>query len=130
MPGLVIKKHIQHLIDAIKNSEYKMATDDLETVERLLTDCSGYVDRVIAMEAAISLARFRMEPEDYREHVMSLDKQRKYAHDAIIVGIRLLNRLCKLYKVEKIYTGDEESRLAVADFAIQLVNEYFEDRKK
>lgn len=37
--------------------------------------------------------------------------------------------MCKLYEAEKVYKDDEESRLAVADFAIKLVNKYFEDGK-
>lgn len=68
------------------------------------------------------------EPEEYREHLVNLDKSRKIAHDSLIVSTRLLNKLCRLYDIEPIYKGSD-SRIEVAEFAKQVVDEFFAERK-
>lgn len=122
-----VKEKITVLINAIQGSQEPYKDHDLEAVEGLITDCGNYIDRVMAMEAAIASARFRLEPQDFQELVTRLDRGRKYAHDSLIASIRLVNRLCGVYGVDIVYTGPDE-RIPMADFAMEVVKEYFEGK--
>jgi hypothetical protein len=126
--GISIKLKIKKLIDAINASQEKFKADDLLAVEDFINDCGRYIERVNAMEAALQVARLRMEPEDYRQLIMDLDRSRKLTHDALIASVRLVNRLCGVYGVEKIYTGPDE-RIPIAEFAKEVTDEYFKERK-
>jgi hypothetical protein len=103
--------------------------EDSRLIEDIIADCGRYIERVNAMEGAITAARFRMEPEDYRAYIVELDRQRKIQHDSLIVSVRVLNRLCNLYNVPRIYQGDVQSRIEIAEFARNVVNELFDTRK-
>jgi hypothetical protein len=124
-----IKKKFEKLISAIsgaKETTYKK--DDLQSVEDLILDCGRYIEKVNHMESAITVARFRMEPDEYREYVMNLDRSRKYAHDALVASVRVLDRLCRAYQVDPLYAGPDE-RIPVSEFAMDVVKEMFEGRK-
>ena len=122
------KARILTLIEAINKSHEKYKDDDLQAVEEFINDCGRYVEKVTAMEAAISAARFRLEPEDYRQLIMELDRSRKLAHDALIASVRLVNRLCGVYGVQKVYDGPDE-RIPIAEFAMEVTNEFFKERR-
>lgn len=123
-----IKERITMLTNAINKETDTHRDSDLETVEDFINDCGAYVDKVTAMESALAIARFRMEPEDYRELIIRLDRNRKYAHDALIASVRVINRLCKNYGVSQVYTGPDE-RIPIADFALEVTAEYFKERR-
>gem|GEM_PF-1845773 len=121
----MIKKGINKIIEKM---EKKSSKEDIEIVQGFIQDCSRYVDTVINMENAIAVSRFIMEADEYRKHLVSLDKNRKIAHDSLILSTRLLNKLCRLYDIEPIYNGSD-SRIEVAEFAKQVVDEFFAERK-
>ena len=109
----------------------KLANDeDKEIIESTINDCGEYIEAVNRMENAINLARFRMEGEEYREHISTLDKRRRAIHNAVIVGVRVINRLCRIYNQELIYKGDDDDRIAIAEFAKAIVDEHFAERKR
>ncbi len=109
----------------ISMNENELASD----IEDIIDSCGKYIDAVNSMEAAITCARFRLEPEAYREYIVRLDVNRRRLHEGVIVSIKILNRLCKMAEIEPIYTGDLESRIEIAEFAMQTVNEMFNTRK-
>jgi len=121
----LVKKAINRLIEEM---EKKSAKEDIEIVQSFVQDCSKYVDAVVNMENAITVSRFILEPDAYREHLVNLDKSRKIAHDSLIVSVKLVNKLCRLYDVDPIYKGSD-SRIEVAEFAKQVVDEFFAERK-
>ncbi|MCL5272773.1 MAG: DUF3232 domain-containing protein [Gammaproteobacteria bacterium] len=123
-----VKQKILELISAINAAENEFKKDDIEAVENAIYDAAKYIDRVIAMESAMVSARFRMEPDEYREFILNLDRGRKIAHDALIASIRLVNRLCGIYGIEKIYAGPME-RIAIAEFGKEIVDSFFAERK-
>ena len=57
-----------------------------------------------------------------------LDKSRTIAHNALISNVNIVDRLCKINETEPIY-GGEDDRVAIAEFARQVVNEFFEERR-
>ncbi len=128
MSALTAKERITALITAIKTSNEPNKEDDLRSVEELINDCGRYIEKVTAMEAAIAATKFRMEPEEWREHIMTLDRNRKLAHDSLIVSVRVINRFCRLYEVERVYDGPEE-RIPIAEFAMVVTQDFFNERK-
>jgi len=100
----------------------------IEIVEDFINTCKEYVDRVIDMENAVTTARFHMEPEAYRFHVMHLDRGRRLAHESLIASIKTVNRFARQFELEPVYTGPEE-RIAMADFALEVVSDFFKERK-
>lgn len=127
--GAAVKQKILALAEAIKRSNDTFARDDAQAVETLINDCGAYIERVLAMEAAQSIARFRMEHQEYQEFIMRLDRNRKIAHDSLIASVRLANRLCGVYGVERVYDGPEE-RIAIAEYAMLVTQEFFAERQK
>ncbi|MGB9803119.1 DUF3232 domain-containing protein [Desulfofundulus sp.] len=122
------KTKVMTLIEAINKSDGKFKNDDLLAVQEFIDDCGRYIERVTAMEAALQVARFRLEPEDYRQLIVDLDRGRKLAHDALIASVRLVNRLCGVYGVPKIYDGPDE-RIPIAEFAMEVTSEFFKERR-
>jgi len=118
-----IKGKIAKLVDAVNNS-----AADLQGVEDCLNDCARYIANVVAMETALTVTRNCMENREYREHIAQLDSSRKRAHDALIASVKILGRLCRLYRVEPIYAGPDE-RIQIAEFTMQVVGEMFQERR-
>lgn len=98
-------------------------------VEEIINSCGQYIEKVNAMESALVSARFRLEGNDYRDYMVDLDKSRRLAHNSLIVSVKLLNRYCKLANIDPLYEGDLESRIEIAEFAKEIVDEMFESRK-
>lgn len=124
----MFKEKIDLLIQAINRSNDNEKAEYLQAVESMIVDCGRYIERVTAMEAAQATARFRMEADEYKDLIVRLDRARKYAHDSMMVNVKLVNRICALMGAEKIYDGLDE-RILIADFAGQITREYFEDRR-
>lgn len=123
-----VKQSIAALTNAIKESGSEHTDDDLIAVEDFIKDCGAYVDKVTAMEGAMTSARFRLEGDKYKEYIVRLDRNRKYAHDSLIASVRLMNRLCGVYGVAQLYRGSDD-RILVAEFAMQVVENFFKERK-
>ncbi|MFW6024854.1 MAG: DUF3232 domain-containing protein [Candidatus Woesearchaeota archaeon] len=123
------KEKFNKLIDSIKETKDEFMSDDLDMVNDCIKDCATYIERVVAMEAAIKVLRFRLEPEKYRSKIADLDRARKDAHNALIASINAVNRMTTYYNVEPIYNG-EDDRYAKAEFAKAVVDIYFKERNE
>jgi len=110
----------------------KYSKDDclLSTIADTLKSCSRYVDLITQQEVLVTVEKYNMSKDDLLEKITSLDKQRRTTHNVIISGIKLINRLCVLNKLDKFYQGDESDRYEIADFAMELVTSNFTNRKK
>jgi len=126
----MLKEKLTGLSLKIKSSDNLYKDMDIEFVENYAKKCGEYVEKVNAMESAISIARYRMEAEEYREYIMELDRSRKIAHDALIADTKVLNKICQIYNYPLIYTGSFEDRNEIAEFAKKIVDEFFEGRQK
>jgi hypothetical protein len=122
----MIKGKINTLVENAKNDP-----DVLALAQEMVDACANYVDTVVNMENVISIYRFKAnDPADYRAMVQRLDQSRRIAHNALIAAVRIVDRLCAMYGVEPVYGGHDEDRLAIAEFAKAVVDEYFEGRQK
>lgn len=124
------KEKFVNLVNGITVTKaYEGKTDAaLSYLERSMTAFPSYVSSVTNMETALQTLRFRLEPEDYRDKVVELDRNRKHSHDCAIDAINGINRMCKMCGVELLFTGDTSDRYAVADFCGEIVMELFEKR--
>jgi len=121
-----IKNKVNALLEKIKDD-----ADKTSLVRDMIDSCANYVDTVVNMENAINVYRFRVEdPSELRVMIQRLDQTRRIVHNALISNVRIVDRLCKMEGVEPIFGGSDEDRLAVAEFAKRVVDEFFEDRKK
>lgn len=104
--------------------------DDLiNDVDETISLCGQYVQKVIAMEAAFVAADLYKEFQEYREYITKLDEDRHHTHDALIVHVKMLNKLCEMTGIESIYQGNIDNRIDVGDFALIVTAELFDTRK-
>lgn len=121
-----IKNKVNALLEKIKDD-----ADKTSLVRDMVDSCANYVDTVVNMENAINVYRFRVEdPSELRVMIQRLDQTRRIVHNTVISNVRIVDRLCKINGVEPVFGGLDEDRLAIAEFAKKVVDEFFEDRKK
>ena len=101
----------------------------LELMEDLISSASDYVRRVNVLEIGLMVGKYNKEGDEYREYIEKLDKLRSSAHNALITNVKIINRLCKNNDLPLIYSGNEEDRIKVAEFAKQVVEELFTTRR-
>ena len=121
-----LKNKVNALLDKIKDD-----ADKTSLVRDMVDSCANYVDTVVNVENAINVYRFRVEdPSELRVMIQRLDQTRRIVHNTVISNVRIVDRLCKINGVEPVFGGLDEDRLAIAEFAKKVVDEFFEDRKK
>ena len=116
------------LADKIKASGSEDAADDLEALNDAMTSFRDYVSVVDCGEQQIRLAAVRFEGEEYREMISRYDRNRHNQHEDAIANVRLVNRLAELYGESLLFTGDDQDRLQVADFTLDVVVQLFQNR--
>ena len=114
----------------INNLVQKFSCEDLKILEEMLNQCGQYIEKVNNMGNLTAVAKFYMDGDEYRERLSNIDKTRCSVHNGLIVSVKLVNKLCQLYNLEPIFYGDIEDRIAVAEFAMEVVTENFTLRKK
>ena len=120
-----IKNKVNALLEKIKDD-----ADKTSLVRDMVDSCANYVDTVVNVENAINVYRFRVEdPSELRVMIQRLDQTRRIVHNTVISNVRIVDRLCKINGVEPVFGGLDEDRLAIAEFAKKVVDEFFEDRK-
>lgn len=124
------KEKFETIIRTIGASNGEFAFEDKQSAEALTDACLEYVKAVDQMETSITAARFRMNDEDYRNFIQTLDKRRSIYHEGLIARLSAFDAIATYYGCEPMFTGDRPDRYAVADFAGELVNTLFENRGK
>lgn len=100
----------------------------LRGIQRSMNALGEYVNAVYTMELKMPILRFRLEPAEFRDAIMELDRTRRDAHEAAIDACRILNRMCEKAGLENLYPGNIDERLEVAEFCMTVVSTLFEDR--
>jgi len=122
------------------NQIAELISDDevaVSLLNTLIDSSEKYFGAVVRMETRLKTARFRLEGEELRELTSELDRQRHYAHEALISNLHIFNRyLLKEFDdvpVGGIFTGNPEmirDRIAVADWAGKLLCTIYNKRRK
>ena len=101
--------------------------DERALIEEMVLNAGDYVQAVISTECKrINYAG--REGEGLRKTFSEADSRRTIVHNSLISMVDTVNKLCQLHNLPPIYTGDSQRR-HYGDFAQQLVNEIFEERK-
>lgn len=116
---------IQAVIEAWKDDN-----DVMIMIKMALDACTQYVELVNNMETFIRTRQFHLDPDEFRESVMNLDRSRKFAHDNVISQITLLNKLATMKDLPKPYEGSMDVRWEIGQVAGDLAKEIFNQRKK
>lgn len=103
--------------------------DVLTVIEDQMNNLGSYVSTVYAMEVQMQTLRFRLDGEEYRDAITTLDSRRRSAHEAAIAGCSVLNRVAGMLGAAPLYAGSLEDRHEVADFCISIVDELFHGRE-
>jgi len=109
---------------------YQDDNEVLEFLDETLNAFAEYVRVVNEMENCISILRFRLEPEQYRQTLENLDRNRRITHNSVIAGVKMINRMCKAKELPLFFEGDITDRIEVAEFAMKFVAIVFKERKK
>lgn len=112
-------KELQEMRDALIKTQYALFDDGdpeeaaKDAANTILTETDHMLDyiRIVISDVAMPpLWRAEnLSPEDYRSRVADSDHRRTMAHDAAIVGCRMLNRLAGRLGTAKIMDITEES---------------------
>ena len=117
------------ILEAYENDQYDSFDGEKDEAIDFVVDAAKslpeYVNRVVNQQIILPTLRFRFEGEEYREHVMELDKSRRNAHECAISGISMLNRQCAKFGIEPFADIDTNDRYAVANFAGKFTNDLF-----
>lgn len=120
------REKVEHLIDSISQSS---DCEYLGIVGDLVESAAEYIKRVVMLETAMLTGKLTKEGNEYREYIQQLDSSRSAAHNKLISNVRLINKLCSINKIPVIFEGNEENRIEIANFAHQIIHEYFCTRK-
>jgi len=97
----------------------------LNLMQGVISSASDYVRRLNVLEIGLMVGKYNKEGAEYREYIEKLDKQRSNAYNALITNVKIINKLCKNNDLASIYSGNEEDRIQVAEFAQNVVEELF-----
>ena len=123
-------KAFEDLFSVISN---KGDQDDLAALQSAMESFIDYVKEVGYCELNTKIAYATMgysETRERQEYVQSLDTTRHSHHEAAIANCRLMNRLCAMYSIDKMFTGNEQDRLEIAEFCMEATAYFFLNRKK
>lgn len=107
-------------------------------IDKLLNAAERYFCKVFEMESRLKIARLRLDGEELRDLTENMDKNRRYAHEALIADLHIFNRyILKEFAGEVpvggIFSKSPEAihdRYAVADWAGDLLTSVYQNRKR
>ena len=102
----------------------------LDFLKETLDGFSKYVDIINQQENIAIVDKYRLSKEDLMERIKILDMHRRMVHNIIITGVQRINLLCRENNIDIFYDGDENDRVQIAEFAMRVVEETFNNRKK
>lgn len=119
----MIKERIDHIVAELQEKSDSTTERKLDYIQKMIQSAVNYVRTVVVMGAQMDIAKFRMEPEDYRMFVEQLDCNRRLAHNSFIIKLNVVNRICLDLGFDPIYDGPDH-RADKGEFAFSLVEEY------
>ena len=107
-------------------------------MEKLLSAAERYFCKVFEMETKLKIARLRVDGNEFRELTENLDKNRTYAHEALISDLHIFHRYVMKEFAEEmpaggIFNREPElihNRVVVADWAGDLLTAVYQNRKR
>lgn len=104
------------------------AREDIAHVRGCIVTCCEYIKTVDETEYVSSAAKYTEEMQYAAQIANQQDKSRHFAHEAAIVNVRMLNRICDAYQVDKVFVGNESDRYEIGHFCGEFANMIFRHR--
>ena len=120
-----IVKKFENLINALPDDP-----EILEFIEDQMNYFPKYVNSVVAMQIHTNTYSNKTKDDNYLAKLKTLDETRRMIHESTISACNILNRQCKINNVELICDIDTSDRYAVADFAAEMVKEFFDNDRR
>ena len=86
-------------------AHYRDDPDALDMIMTLLDDFEKYHSAVYDEQMLLIVYGGTMDGETYREQMQALDRSRTVAHNAVISGVKILNRMAKKANLPPVYDG-------------------------
>lgn len=122
-----IRDRYHYLLEAMRISS-ETERDDYDFVLKRMLIFSDYVNQVYKMQIEMSVVHDRLSGDDVPAKIQEVDRKRRGLHDQAIDAVNQLNRLCDSYNVEHLFAGDTGDRQAVAEFCMEAVKCFFDNR--
>ena len=122
-----IRDRYHYLLEAMRISS-ETERDDYDFVLKRMLIFSDYVNQVYKMQIEMSVVHDRLSGDDVPAKIQEVDRKRRGLHDQAIDAVNQLNRLCGSYNVEPLFDGDTGDRQAVAEFCMEAVKCFFDNR--
>ena len=116
----------ENLLKVIKASDEEYASDDIRDVEEGVEAIGLYINSIFTMERLIPIIRLRYEGPEIGEKIEELDKSRRIYHDGAMAKSELINKICKLYGVSRMFTIEEGKRWLYTEEFKKLFDEFVE----
>lgn len=117
------------LVETKYDLEFGDRAESIKTITNPLNTMVEYTNIVATEAHRIMMAGLRANsPEEYRETVESIDRQRRNTHNSAIAGLNMLNRVCENeLHIGKFADINTENREDVADFAATVAKQQAAD---
>ena len=122
-----IRDRYHYLLEAMRISS-ETERDDYDFVLKRMLIFSDYVNQVYKMQIEMSVVHDRLSGDDVPAKIQEVDWKRRGLHDQAIDAVNQLNRLCGSYNVEPLFIGNANDRQAVAEFCMEAVKCFFDNR--
>jgi hypothetical protein len=99
---------------------------EIALIANLIESSQKYIGIVVRQGLLLQINNGTSD-RDILEELSNIDKSRSRLHDSLIKQIAIINRMSEKYGLEPIYKGGE-TRRDKGDFALELVNDYFQYR--
>ena len=123
-----IYDQIRVLINTIKFSSNKYADTDLDVVERAISSFNEYLNYAYTKTTKETIIYARYSGDCLRLKIEELNKWKNKSLIEVENGIKILNRICKIYDVDSIYNITDIN--TVEKFANTLMKEIFKFNDK
>ena len=122
---MIIKDRLESLKEALKED-----TGGLFLLQDLVELCASYVETVVKMESSITTMRFRLETEEYQQHVVNWDRRRRLLHNSVMASFTSVDRMVRDMGMAPLTYEDIQDRQVVGELAKAVVDGYYGDRRK
>lgn len=118
------------IIQKLHDTNYELfdgqKDEALDFLDDQLSKFSQYANIVISQQHLLPIYRVRYEGQDYRDHVESLDHNRRTIHNCAIDSVNILNRLSDKLGLEPFSDVDTKDRNAVANMIGDYIVEMYQ----
>ena len=117
------KERVNELLKMVSEEDLWITKNSLKCIHKYFD-----IEAKIALELKILKTR-DYEPAIFVEEKECLEMRKYYNYRSAISSVKVLNRLCGLYEMDKIYKGDYENEEEIISFMEDITITFFRVEK-